>query len=129
LFRLEDADHDELGEVAAGFAPSNPFPLVETWVWEDDPVLNETLHRHVHDHGHAYLGTDGYGIEYALITMGSEQGCVWVLTGDASPAEEDPVGFLDWLEQWIADSSQVIFEVTGSVFMCYTVFLRRKNTV
>jgi hypothetical protein len=65
-----------------------------------------------------------------LITMGSEQGCVWVLTGEgASPAEEDPVGFLDWLEQWIADSSQVIFEVTGSVFMCYTVFLRRKNTV
>lgn len=107
LFRLEDADHDEMGQVAPGFAPSAPFPLVESWIWEDDPDPDETLHRHVHDHGHVYLGTDGCGLEYVLITAGAEQGHVWVLTGEgASPAEEDPVGFLDWLEQWLMQDRQ-----------------------
>lgn len=104
MFPVEDSDHDELGRVAADFAPHEDFPLTETWIWEDKDY-DEAHVNAVHAKGHIYLGTDGCGMQHVLMTCGSERGHVWMISGEgAQPIyfdEEKRYTFLGWLEAWL----------------------------
>ncbi|MBM9510658.1 SMI1/KNR4 family protein [Actinacidiphila acididurans] len=89
---------------------NRPFPLTETWVWEDDPrpgdVLDPLLDE-VFDHGSVVLGTEGCGMYWHLIVNGPQRGHIWLVTGEgAMPFGSDPgsldgePGFLGWVRHW-----------------------------
>ncbi|GHJ92310.1 hypothetical protein SNE510_18290 [Streptomyces sp. NE5-10] len=66
---------------------AEPFPLTETWVWEDDvgPALPqeefEARTGAVFDHGSLLLGTDGCGMYWHLVVTGPQRA-----TSGRSPA-------------------------------------------
>ncbi len=105
MFRLEDADHDELGRIYDGYAPHLDFPLTDAWIWEGEEDVDESLVGAVHTRGHIYLGTDGCGMQHVLITSGAECGNIWMISGEgAQPIyfdEEKRYTFLEWLEAWL----------------------------
>jgi SMI1 / KNR4 family (SUKH-1) len=105
MFRLEDADHDEMGRVNDGYAPQLDFPLTDVWIWESEDDYDEARVNDIHATGHIYLGTDGCGMQHVLITSGAERGNVWMIAGEgAQPIyfdAEKRYTFLDWLEAWL----------------------------
>jgi hypothetical protein len=92
---------------------SEPFPLTETWIWEDDsdpPEDSDELLEQVYNHGSIVLGTDGCALNWHLIVTGLHRGHIW-LVGDvgASPfgaqfgfTTAEP-GFAGWVQHWAAN--------------------------
>ncbi|WP_327426001.1 SMI1/KNR4 family protein [Streptomyces sp. NBC_01236] len=90
-----------------------PFPLTETWVWEEDsdpPEDSDELLEQVYGHGSIVLGTDGCAMNWHLIVTGPHRGHIWLI-GDvgASPfgsqfgfTTADP-GFAGWVRHWAAN--------------------------
>lgn len=107
MFPLEEADHDDLGKMPEGYAPSQDFPLHEAWIWEGEENPDEPLIEAVLSWGFIYLGTDGCGMQNVLITSGPERGNIWMLSDvGAQPIYFDQMrryGFLDWLEAWLEE--------------------------
>jgi len=109
------------GMVPPGFAPDHgfeapspddlgrPFPFVEVWLWEAEPIpppqpgspTGNPLTREMVDHGALPLGTDGCGMVPMLIVTGAKRGEVWLFTdagiGPDTMHAPSPL-FLDWLE-------------------------------
>src|SRR4029453_6652573 len=57
-----------------------PFPLDQTWVWEDEPELTgERVDRKLatYTDGVLNLGTDGCALCYMLVVTGTERGNIW----------------------------------------------------
>lgn len=104
--------------VRSGFL-ARPFPLTEFWMWEgtddlEDPQKIERF-RQTHDFGSLPLGTDGDGMDYALVISGEARGQVWMLTGEgAMPVASNFGAWLlaDYLSeaQWLIDSRPHIGE-------------------
>ena len=97
-----------------------PFPLTVAWLWDgneddsDEDVL--TRIEEVHRAGTLPLGTDGDGMDYALIVTGASRGEVWMLSGEfALPVARD---FGDWIRRkylpdakWLLDNRPVVPEM------------------
>src|SRR5262249_61665264 len=65
---------------------AKPFPLVENWIWEDDPEIDfatdDWLPRarakwEARGHGLLWLGTDGCALHPSLIVTGEKRGEIW----------------------------------------------------
>ncbi|POX54049.1 SMI1/KNR4 family protein [Streptomyces sp. Ru71] len=92
---------------------SKPFPLTETWVWEDDDrddderdaLIDRVLH-----HGSVVLGTDGCGMDWHLVVSGPHRGHIWQVTdvgalpfgAEFGHTTAEP-GFTGWVRHWAAD--------------------------
>lgn len=66
---------------------AKPFPLTETWVWEDEERPDEELGpllEPVHNHGSLVLGTDGCGMYWHLIVTGPHRGHIWNISGEGA---------------------------------------------
>jgi hypothetical protein len=92
---------------------SRPFPLTESWLWEDDPRPAEEIDpllEPVFNDGSIVLGTDGCGMDWHLVVTGPHRGHVWLVTGEgATPfgaefgyTTAEP-GFAGWVAHWAAD--------------------------
>jgi hypothetical protein len=82
--------------------PERPFPLTKPWVWEDDPEIDEARLDAVWQHGWLWLGTDGCGMDWALVVSGSARGQVWSLTDVGAAPYGEGAGFATWLGDWLA---------------------------
>lgn len=87
-----------------------PFPLTESWFWEDDPRPAEEIDHllgPVFDHGSLVLGTEGCGMYWHLVVTGPHRGHVWLITGEGAVpfgapfafTTADP-GFTGWTRHW-----------------------------
>ena len=91
---------------------AKPFPLVESWLWEGSEDINDVdvLERieEVHTVGGLPLGTDGCGMDYALIVTGEARGQVWMLSGEfALPVATD---FGAWLRGELLPDAEWLLE-------------------
>jgi hypothetical protein len=92
---------------------SQPFPLTEAWMWEEDPRDEDELEPlldPVFDHGSIVLGTDGCGMYWHLIVTGQHRGHIWWISGEgAMPFGAEfgyttgEPGFAGWVRHWAAD--------------------------
>ncbi|MFI6055907.1 SMI1/KNR4 family protein [Streptomyces violascens] len=92
---------------------SKPFPLTESWLWEEDPRPSEEIDLllgQVGGHGSVVLGTDGCGMNWHLIVSGPHRGHIWFITGEgATPFGAEfgfttaGAGFAGWVGHWAAD--------------------------
>ncbi len=78
-----------------------PFPLLETWVWENENDPNEAVMIAAQRHGHLYLGTEGCGLNWVLIVTGPERGFVWQIAGEGAQPTIPRRDFLTWYEDWL----------------------------
>ena len=89
LVRLGQAAGITGHEIAPG-SLSEPFPLTDSWIWEDDPSAVDAKVAAVHRSGILPLGTDGDGMDYVLVVTGPSRGQVWMVTGEgATPISAD----------------------------------------
>lgn len=106
--------------------PSEPFPLTEAWLWEEDPeppgiadaeVDEDELVERVYSHGSIVLGTDGCAMNWHLVVSGPHRGHVW-LTSDvgAMPFGAEfghtagAPGFAGWVRYWAANDGRPLVE-------------------
>jgi hypothetical protein len=81
---------------------SKPFPLNETWIWEDEsaaPGFDDQLL--LLRNGNICLGTDGCGMYWLLIVTGPERGKIWQLTDVGVTPLVPPRDFTSWYEYWL----------------------------
>lgn len=76
------------------------FPFTKPWVWEDGGASDEGTDDQVRD-GQLYLGTDGCGMDWALIITGPDRGTVWWLCGEGIQPTSPKRDFLRWFEDWL----------------------------
>ncbi|MFG2753916.1 SMI1/KNR4 family protein [Streptomyces xanthophaeus] len=81
-----------------------PFPLQESWPWEDEPHA-EDHNKHVanvYNHGSIVLGTDDDLSYWILVVTGPQRGKVWLIhqMGAYPYPGPEASGFLEWLQQW-----------------------------
>lgn len=82
-----------------------PFPLTAVWSWDaaphPDPSVNERQIDACH-RGWVRLGTEGCGLDWALIVSGAERGNVWNIEGQGAqpcaPSRDFASWYLAWLE-------------------------------
>lgn len=86
----------DLGEPAD---PARPFPLTEMWIWEGD--ADEAREESVWEHGWVWLGTDGCGMHWVLVTAGAAAGQVWQLTEMGAVPYRGGTSFSEWLWDWL----------------------------
>ena len=104
------------GQDRAARVLSEPFPLVEPWLWEgeespDDggPVL---VPEAVFDHGSIVLGTDGCGMYWHLIVTGEHRGHIWNICGEGAMPfgvefgyTSGRSGFAGWVRHWAEENN------------------------
>jgi hypothetical protein len=87
-----------------------PFPLTETWVWEEDDGRYEdpdAVIGQVLDHGSIVLGTDGCAMNWHLVVTGPHRGHIWQVTdvgacpfgAEFGSTTAEP-GFAGWVRHW-----------------------------
>ena len=81
--------------------PTSPFPLVDVWVWEDEPNRDEERLEVVYRDGQLFLGTDGCAMDWILVVSGPERGHVWNRADVGAQPCVPPADFLDWYERWL----------------------------
>lgn len=81
--------------------PALPFPLTSPWVWEDEEEIDEPLLEAVWEHGWIWLGTDGCGSHWALVTAGSARGQVWNIADVGAGPYRSGATFDTWLVDWL----------------------------
>jgi hypothetical protein len=86
-----------------------PFPLTETWVWEDDDDAwsDGVTPEDVYTRGGLPLGTDGNGLFWVLIVTGQHRAHIWSIADvGAQPFGREfgyttgASGFLGWVAHW-----------------------------
>ncbi|MFF3560927.1 SMI1/KNR4 family protein [Streptomyces sp. NPDC002574] len=92
---------------------SEPFPLTEAWLWEDDadpPEDFEEVLDRVFNHGSVVLGTDGCAMNWHLVVTGPHRGHVWLVTdvgagpfGAEFGSTTGESGFAGWVRHWAAN--------------------------
>ncbi|WP_225077533.1 SMI1/KNR4 family protein [Streptomyces sp. CoT10] len=92
---------------------SKPFPLVEAWMWEEDPDPSEDadeLLEQVYNHGSIVLGTDGCAMNWHLIVTGPHRGHVWLISDVGAVPFGAQFGFTTaqpglagWVRHWAAN--------------------------
>jgi hypothetical protein len=90
-------------DVGRALRPAQPFPLTAGWHWEDEANPDRDQIAAVHTGGQLYLGTDGCGINWALVVTGSERGRVWLVADEGAMPCDPPADFLAWYERWLDD--------------------------
>jgi len=81
-------------------AIQRPFPFRQLWCWEDEAEPDPAQLAAVYD-GTIYLGTDGCGIDWALVVTGPQRGYVWQLTDVGLLPCQPACTFLAWVSQWL----------------------------
>jgi WD40 repeat protein len=82
--------------------PQVPFPFTEGCFWEDEEEARRTeLTEASLYKGFLYLGTDGCGMDWVLITSGTERGQVWQITEMGAHPVTPRRDFLSWYEYWV----------------------------
>jgi SMI1 / KNR4 family (SUKH-1) len=76
------------------------FPFTKPWVWEDGVASDEGIDDQVRD-GQLYLGSDGCGMDWALIITGPDRGIVWWFSGEGIQPTSPKRDFLRWFEDWL----------------------------
>ena len=77
-----------------------PFPFTQPWRWEDEAAPDQAQLAAVYD-GSLYLGTDGCGLDWALIVTGPQRGYVWQLSGEGIVPCQPARTFLQWVSAWL----------------------------
>lgn len=90
-----------------------PFPLVEAWMWEEDPDPPEDADarlEQVYGHGSIVLGTDGCAMNWHLVVTGPHRGHVWMISDVGAVPFGEPFGyttaepgFAGWVRHWVAN--------------------------
>ncbi|MET9657412.1 SMI1/KNR4 family protein [Streptomyces sp. NPDC006510] len=91
---------------------SKPFPLTESWIWDEDARPSEEIDpilEQVFDHGSIVLGTDGCGMYWHLVVTGPHRGHIWNISGEGAVpfgagfgfTTGEP-GFAGWVRHWAA---------------------------
>jgi hypothetical protein len=91
---------------------AEPFPLTESWLWEEDegPYEDpEAVTDQVFDHGSIVLGTDGCAMNWHLVVTGPHRGHIWHVTdvgampfGAEFGCTTSAPGFAGWVGHWAA---------------------------
>jgi hypothetical protein len=79
---------------------SEPFPLTKPWVWDEDPDADEARIDACF-HGWLELGTEGCGMDWALVVTGDERGRVWNVEGQGAQPCAPGRDFLHWYLLWL----------------------------
>jgi hypothetical protein len=94
-----------------------PFPFEAPWFWEDeeepDPVRLAAVY-----HGSLYLGTDGCGMDWALIVTGPQRGYVWQLTESGITPCRPARTFFGWISAWLHHDPTAAQPFGGSPKCC-----------
>ena len=77
-----------------------PFPFAQPWCREDEAEPDPARLAAVYD-GSLYLGTDGCGIDWALIVTGPQRGYVWQFTEAGIIPCQPVMTFCEWFSQWL----------------------------
>ena len=77
-----------------------PFPFTQPWCWENDETPDQAQLAAVYD-GSLYLGTDGCGLDWALIVTGPQRGYVWQLSGEGIMPCRPALTFFQWVSAWL----------------------------
>jgi hypothetical protein len=77
-----------------------PFPFTQPWYWEDETSPDPAQLAAVYD-GTLYLGTDGCGMDWALVVTGQQRGYVWQISEAGITPCQPALTFLEWVNQWL----------------------------
>jgi len=78
----------------------DPFPFTHYWIWDEGQETDEGTIDQI-THGSIYVGNDGCGAYWHLITTGSERGNVWMISGEGIQPTCPKRDFLTWFEDWL----------------------------
>ena len=77
-----------------------PFPFAQPWCWEDEAAPDPARLAAVYD-GSLYLGTDGCGIDWALMVTGPQRGYVWQFSEAGILPCQPAMTFCEWFSRWL----------------------------
>lgn len=81
-----------------------PFPFAQPWCWEDEAAPDPVRLAAVYD-GSLYLGTDGCGMDWALMVTGPQRGYVWQFSEAGILPCRPAMTFCEWFRQWLHDAA------------------------
>jgi hypothetical protein len=94
-YGLDRFDSDAVVEQLA-----RTFPLTTAWVWDADPAADEARIDACQG-GWLKIGTEGCGMDWALIVTGVERGQVWNVEAQGAQPCAPARDFLDWYLLWL----------------------------
>jgi hypothetical protein len=77
-----------------------PFPFAQPWCWADEAAPDPARLAAVYD-GSLYLGTDGCGLDWALVVTGPQRGYVWQLSEEGVLPCRPALTFFQWVSAWL----------------------------
>jgi len=92
---------EQLAAWQHGRALGQPFPFEQPWRWEDEESSPDPARLAAVYHGSLYLGTDGCGLDWALIVTGPQRGYVWQLSEEGIVPCRPARTFWQWVGAWL----------------------------
>lgn len=77
-----------------------PFPFAQPWCWEEEDEPDPARLAAVYA-GSLYLGTDGCGMDWALIVTGPQRGQVWQISEAGIVPCQPARTFFGWFSAWL----------------------------